>query len=139
MMQDFTYKFLIKMLALVMSKYRPGHPNWEFWLWNLAIFMLIWFYVKSNLADFRGSKPVKSTILEALNFDFFGNFTLENVKNIQKFKIQSCSYGQIVSFLSFKMTNIDFTYNLSGRKILKFPHCAFPIRLPKSVIHSVES
>ena len=31
------------------------------------------------------------------------------------------------------MTKIDFTQILSGRNILKFPHCVFPIRLPRSV------
>jgi len=36
------------------------------------------------LADFRISKTVILTILEALNFLFFGNFTLENVKISQK-------------------------------------------------------
>ena len=35
------------------------------------------------------------------------------------------------------MTQIDLTQNLSGRKILKFPHCVFPIRLPRSVIKQI--
>jgi len=34
------------------------------------------------LADFRRSKTAISTILEALNFDFKKNFTLENVKKV---------------------------------------------------------
>ena len=37
--------------------------------------------MKLILADLTGSKTVILTILEALNFEFFGNFTLENVKN----------------------------------------------------------
>ena len=46
-----------------------------------------------------------------LIFIFFGNFSLENVKKTQKFKIHSCSDGQNASFLGFKMTKIDFTQN----------------------------
>ena len=44
---------------------------------NLAIFLRLWFYVKSILADFRRSITTVLTILQALNFDFLENFTLE--------------------------------------------------------------
>ena len=66
---------------------------------NLAIMLWLWFYVKSILADFRRSRTAVLTIMEALNFDFWKNFTLENVKSSQKFKIQSYSNGQNGSFL----------------------------------------
>jgi len=39
--------------------------------WPFSNFPATMFYVKSILADFRRSKAVISTILEALNFDFF--------------------------------------------------------------------
>ena len=39
----------------------------------------------------------------------FGNFTLENVKNIQKFEIQNFSNSQNVRFTSSKMNKIGFT------------------------------
>ena len=44
------------------------------------------------------------------------------------------SHGQelFYKFVS-KMTKIDFTQNLSGRKILQFSHCVFRIKLPRSV------
>ena len=88
----------------------------------------------SILVEFIGPKTVIITIiLEVLNFDFFGNFTLENVKNIQNLKIQSCSYGQNGSFWGSKMTKIDVTYILNSRKILKFPRYVFQIGLPRSV------
>ena len=48
-------------------------------------------------------------------------------------KIQSCSNNQNGCFLGFKMIKINFTQNMSGRKMLTFPHCVFPIRLPQSV------
>ena len=68
---------------------------------NLAIFFGILIYVKSILTDFR-SKTVGLTILKALNFEFWKNFMLENVKSFQNFKIQSCSDGQNGSFEASK-------------------------------------
>ena len=40
--------------------------------------------MKSIVAVFKTSKPAVLTILEALNFNFWKNVTLENVKNPQK-------------------------------------------------------
>ena len=42
------------------------------------------------------------TILEALNIDFWNNFTVENVQSSQEFKIQSCSNGSNWQFLGLK-------------------------------------
>ena len=57
------------------SFYRPGQPNWDFWqCGNLAIFMPLWFYVKSILAVFIRSKTGVLTILKALNFHFWKKF-----------------------------------------------------------------
>ena len=50
------------------------------------------------LAYFRRSKTVISTIVEALNFNFVWNITLENVKDSWKFKIPNCWNGQHDSF-----------------------------------------
>ena len=44
-------------------------------------------------------------------------------QKLPKTQIQSWSNGQKSSFWGFKTTKIDFTSNLNGRKILKFPHC----------------
>ena len=41
---------------------------------NFRIFLLFRFYVKSILADFKGSKTDVLTILKALNFDFLEKF-----------------------------------------------------------------
>ena len=43
-----------------------------------------------------------------------------------------------MAFWGFKITKIDFTQNLSGRKVLEFRHCMFPIRLPRSVFCQIE-
>ena len=72
-------------------------------------------------------------ILKALNFDVLKHFTIVNVKSSQKFKIQSCSNGQNGNSWGFKMTEIDFTLNLSGGIKILFSHCVFPIGLPRSV------
>ena len=37
---------------------------------DLAIFLPLWFYVKSILAYFTRAEPANLTILEVLNFDF---------------------------------------------------------------------
>ena len=89
-------------------------------VWKLSIF---WFYVKSILADFRRSKNAFITTLNTLNFDFWKPSHLKNVNSFQKFKIQSCSIGQNSSFWGFKMAKVDFTYNLSSRKILNSTLC----------------
>ena len=82
---------------MIAIQYRPEQPNWEFRLctvWKSSNFFAALFLVKSILADFRNTETVILTILEALNFDFWKYFTLENVKSIQILKIQSCSNGQ---------------------------------------------
>ena len=53
-------------------------------VWNFSIFLPLWFYVKSILADFRRLKTAISTILEFLKLWFFGNFwhfLMWNIKN----------------------------------------------------------
>ena len=102
------------------TKYSPGQPNWDFWpeiiqCGNLAI-DLLWFYVKSIVADFRRLTTLILTILEALNFDFFGKISHWNVSTIPK--NSKFRAAQIV-----QMTVFDFTQNLSWEKILKFPQC----------------
>ena len=88
---------------------------------------------KFCLTDIRKTKNAALTIWVAYNFDFLEKFHIWNVKTPQKFNTKSYSNSQNGSFLGFKMTKIDFTYIMSGRKILKFPNCVFPIRLPRSV------
>ena len=91
--------------------YRPGQLNWKFWLdipqfGSLAIFLILWFYLKSVLAVLWRLKTAVLTIFTALNFEFWKNSTLEDVKSFQKSIIQSCSNG---SFCSFKKTKIDIS------------------------------
>ena len=129
-----------KSIALFqISLQTPGQPNWEFW-------MLI--FQCGNLSfcghfDFMGNQFWLISRVNNCHFNicfefwFFGNFTLENDKYIQTFIIQSCSYAQNDSIMGFKMTKIDFMWNMSGRRILVFPHCGFPIGLPRSVNHLI--
>ena len=64
--------------------------------------------MKSILADFKRAKSVVLTILKALNFKFWKDFSLENVKNVQNFKFRA---AQLVkkAVSGFKITKIDFT------------------------------
>ena len=65
---------------------------------NLAIFLPLWFYVKSVLTDFRRSKPVVLTVFEALNFDFWKKFTLINFQMSENLKFRA---AQMVKFTDF--------------------------------------
>ena len=69
---------------------------------NLAIFLPLWFKVKSIFADFSWSKTVVLTILEGLNFWIYGHFTLEMVKTAV---LGASKWPKLI-----------------GRKILKFSH-----------------
>ena len=54
---------------------------------NFRNFLSPIFYVKLILADFKRSKTAVLPIFKVLNFNFYTNFTLGNVKISQKFKI----------------------------------------------------
>ena len=96
---------------------------------NLAIFLPLLFYVKSILAAFRRSIIAVFTILKT-EFPVLKEFHTWKRQKILNPKLLKWSKRQ---FWGFKMTNVNFTLNLSGRKFLKFPHCVFPIRIPRSV------
>ena len=81
-------------------------------------------------------KVKNSRLNNFFGFEFWlweKKFKLNNVKNSKKFKIQNCSSSQNGRFWVVKLTKIDFTLNLSAKKILKCPHSEFPIRLPRTV------
>ena len=67
------------------------------------------FYVKSILVDFRRSKTAVETILEALNFDFWKNFTVEILKVLKNSKFRAALLVKIANFWAYKMAKIDFT------------------------------
>ena len=73
---------------------------------NLAIFLPLWFYEKSILADFRRLKTVTLTILEAFSFDFLviSHLKMSKISKNSKFR-----HAQMVkmAFLGFKMTITD--------------------------------
>ena len=68
--------------------------------------------------------------MKALNFDFWKNFTLENVKSSQKFKIQSCSNEKNGSLWGFKITKIDFQQNLSAETTCNFHTVYYQLGCP---------
>ena len=60
-----------------------------------VLFFLLWFYVKPILSDFRWKTAIL-TIYLGFGFWFVGNFTLENVNNFQKSKIQNGKKGILI-------------------------------------------
>ena len=57
-----------------------------------------WYVGSEYFANFRGSKTAVLTILEALNFDFWKNVTLENVES---FKSKKFRPAQMVNMAVF--------------------------------------
>ena len=93
-------KFMAKMCETKSKQFQHSQSG------NLSILLPLWFYVKSILADFWWSKTAIWTILEALNFEFYENFTNENVKNSN---LRAAKMVKMAVFECFKMTKIDFT------------------------------
>ena len=96
------------------NRYRPDEANWYFdcgfsTVWKFSYIPATLILSEINFARFQRVKNCHLNNLGGFEFSFFGNFTLESVKNIQKFNNQSCSNGQKGNFWSFKMTKIDFT------------------------------
>ena len=98
-------------------------------LCSIEIFLPFWFYVKSILAVLSRLNSAILTILKALNFNFLGISHLKMSKNPKNSKIRAAQM--------FKMAVFNFLWVQNGRNILKFTHCVFPIRLPRSVLIKV--
>ena len=63
-------------------------------LWKFNNFLPLWFYMKSILAELRGSKTIILTILVALNFDILG---ISCLKKSKISKSSKCRAAQIVT------------------------------------------
>ena len=76
--------------------------------------------------------------LGGFDFWFFGKFTLENINNFQKFKIQSCWNSQNGSFRYLRYDRNWF--HAKSEMAVKFwnPHSEFPIILARSVFWPFE-
>ena len=108
--------------------------NWIIWHWiekfakllahgmKMQGFFCHRFYVKSILAGLD-SKNAILTISEASEISFLVNRSSENMQKLTNTKIQRCWNCQSFRFRDFKLTKLDFTKNLSGRKITKILHC----------------
>ena len=89
-----------------------------------------------KIANFRDPKSAILAIFEVLDFDIWGNSRFWKCWNFPK----PLNFGLLkrlkLKFLTFLIVKFDFMQNLSGRKILKYPQCVFPIRLSKFVCAS---
>ena len=65
--------------------------------------------MQSILADFKRSKTAVLAILEAFNFDFWKNFTLELSIVPKNMKFRAAQMVKMAVLWDFKMTKIDFT------------------------------
>ena len=78
-------------------------------VWDFSNIPATLILLKSIFDKFRGPKTAVLTILDTLNFDFWKNFTLQNVKISQKFKFRAAQMVRMADNWGFKMTNTDFT------------------------------
>jgi len=69
---------------------------------NLAIFLPLWFYVKSILTDFRSSKPAILTIQDALNLIFW-YFHIWDSKLLRLVKWQFLTFWNQPKLISHKI------------------------------------
>ena len=95
-----------------------------FTVWKFNDFPITQIIREINLRDFRGAKSAIFAHLEALYFSFckIVHFLKAETYQINRFRASKLSKNG--SFCSNRFSKIEFTQNLSDRKILKFPHCA---------------
>ena len=79
-------------------------------VWNLAIFLTLWFYVKSILADFRMSKTVVLTILEGLKFELLG------ISHLKMSKVSKNSKFRAAQMLKMAVFGASKWHKLISRK-----------------------
>ena len=100
-------------LGSLIGNFEHGYST----VWKI-IFLATLILGEINFVWYQRVKYCRFYNFGGFEFWVYGNFTLENVRSCQKFKIQSCWNGQSCSFCGFKMTKIDFTWNINCRNIL---------------------
>ena len=122
--------------------YRPGQPNWEFWMLifqygNLAIFLPLWFYVKSLLADFRRSKTTNATILRLLILIFFGisRFKMSNIS--KSAKLRPVHMVKMSVFWAYKWPNLIWRKISEAEKSWNFQIVFSKLGCPWCTLHHI--
>ena len=95
-------------------------------MWKFQDFSITQILCEINYRDSKSAKSAFLTHLEALNFDFY-EYLHWKAATYQINKIQHPKTGKNNNFRPSRFSKIDFTENLSDRKILKFPHCVIPM------------
>ena len=93
-------------------------------MWKLNNFPATQILREINFCSCGVSKYAILTVLAPLIFTTSEYFTILRATNELKIKVQSHLICQNSNFWTLHFTIIDFTENMSGRKILKILHCA---------------
>ena len=67
-------------------------------MWKFQDFSATQILRETNFGKCRSSKHAILTVLEALNFDFWKNFIVVNIKSYKNSKFRAAQYGQNGSF-----------------------------------------
>ena len=92
-------------------------------VWKFHNFSITQNLREINFGDSRSAKFAISTHLESLYFDFYECLHYLKVGMGQINQIQSPLNGKNATFRTPRCSKIDFTYDLSDIKVMKFPNC----------------
>ena len=92
-------------------------------MWKFQDFSITQILREINFWDSQSAKSAILTHLEAPDFDFFGFLQFLKDEIYQNNKIPSLKKRKNGRFTTSRLSKIEFTQNLSDRKILKFSHC----------------
>ena len=90
---------------------------------EISEFCCLWDFTWNQFWQFFKYKICHFNTCRGLEFWFVWIWALFKSWNYQIDKIRSPKIAKNGSFSTSRFSNIDFTQNLSGRKIMKFAHC----------------
>ena len=90
-------------------------------VWKFKGFSAIQSLREIKFGSFRVSKTDILAYLAAQNLDIFGIFNIFKCAIFSKIKIGPLKWPKL-QFLASEIVKFDFTYGMSGSRILEFPH-----------------
>ena len=125
---EFTNPSLSTDLGSLFGNFEYGY----FTLWKFINLPTTMILREINFGWFHKVQNYFFNNFEGFEFWCFGNFTLENVKNVQNSNVRAAQMVKMAVFEASQWAKL-ISGKIWDRKILKFPHLVFPIRLPRSV------